>query len=88
MDLGVDEKKETELVEETKDYSEMAGDIAEGIGTLSVNEDGTAVKDEKSKEAPLLPENKTFMVDGCEYKVVYVNKGKGRFTCKPYKGGY
>jgi len=32
----------------------------------------------------LLSEGTIFMVAGKEYKVVYVNKGKGRFTCVPY----
>ena len=87
MDLGVDENK-VEPVEESKDYIEMANDVAEGIGTLSVDADGTAVKDEKPEEPKLPKIDDTFMLNGQEYKVVYINYGKKRFTCKSHKGGY
>ena len=38
-----------------------------------------------SGKVPILPVGKKFMVEGHEYKVVYVNEGKRRFTCVPCK---
>lgn len=36
-----------------------------------------------------LPEiGTTFMIDGNEFRVCYVNEGKRRFSAEPYKGKY
>lgn len=43
----------------------------------------------KEKEKPKLPKMGTkFMVEGQEYKVVYINEGKNRFSAEPCEGVY
>jgi len=43
----------------------------------------------KEKEKPKLPKIGTkFMVEGQEYKVVYINEGKNRFSAEPCEGMY
>lgn len=55
-----------------------------GIGDLTV-EKGEDSDIDISGGVPTLPVGKKFMVEGHEYKVVYVNEGKKRFTCIPCK---
>jgi len=44
---------------------------------------------EKEKEKPKLPKIGTkFMIEGQEYKVVYINEGKNRFSAEPCEGVY
>jgi hypothetical protein len=47
-------------------------------------------KEEKKedKKVPLPKEGKIFMLDGYEYRVVYINQGKNRFSCCPAKQVY
>ena len=47
------------------------------------------LKDINKKKEIELPEIGTkFMVNEQEYKVIFINKGKRRFTCEPCKGLY
>jgi hypothetical protein len=55
-----------------------------GTGDLTVEQDEDSDID-LSGSVPILPVGKKFMVEGHEYKVVYVNEGKKRFTCIPCK---
>lgn len=58
--------------------------VLTGTGTLTVNDSEDSDIDESGK-VPILPVGKKFMVEGHEYKVVYVNEGKRRSTIIPCK---
>jgi len=42
----------------------------------------------KKKDFPLPLIGDVFMHKGYEYKVIYINEGKHRFSCESYKGDY
>ena len=74
---------------------EMPDLVATGDLTVEVSKEKLQVVDDKPEDKPFnkkdipLPELGTkFMVLGHEYKIVYINDGKHRFSCEPCKGIY
>jgi hypothetical protein len=50
--------------------------------------DDEQTKDVDQKKIPLPEMGTKFMLWGNEYKVIYINEGKHRFSCEPCKGVY
>ncbi len=46
------------------------------------------VKETNKKDIPLPEIGSKFMLNGHEYKVIYINDGQHRFSCEPCKGIY
>ena len=46
------------------------------------------VKKLNKKDIPLPEMGAKFMLNGHEYKVIYINAGQHRFSCEPCKGVY
>lgn len=55
---------------------------------MDANDIKVESSDKKDENVPLPELNKIFMLDGIEYRVVYINEGKNRFTCCPAKQVY
>lgn len=45
-------------------------------------------KEVNKKDIPLPDMGAKFMLNGHEYKVIYINDGQHRFTCEPCRGVY
>lgn len=83
---------------EQKDHLEPIKKMAEASGVkmpdmvatgdLTVEKNDEQVDEKELKMIPLPAIGTKFMVDGHEYKVVYINEGKGRFSCERCKGVY
>ena len=85
--------EEREALEEKPDVlvvgdgSEKAAEVLEVIAKES--EEPVKVANTDKKELPPLPKMGTkFMIEGHEYKVVWLNPGKNRFSAEPCKGVY
>lgn len=57
-------------------------------GDLSVDNKNKVEKEFNKNNIPLPSINDIFMLKGHEYKVIYINDGKHRFSCEPCKGVY
>jgi len=88
-----------EVVEQIKSSIEVPrltgeGDLTvENSNSVDLGSDAKKVEEpepeEKEKqETPLPSIGDKFMLNGHEYKVVYINEGKRRFSCVPCKGVY
>ena len=53
-----------------------------------VADDEVKTKEVTKKDIPLPEMGSKFMLNGHEYKVIYINSGQHRFTCEPCKGVY
>lgn len=68
--------------------SEATGDLTVERKDSMKDEVKEETKEVKKELIPLPEIGETFMLRGHEYKVVYLNPGKQRFTCEPHKGMY
>lgn len=62
--------------------------VAEGDLNVEYKAKDAPVKKLHKVDTPLPKMGAKFMLDGHEYKVIYINEGKHRFSCEPCKGVY
>ena len=66
--------------------------VAEGDLTVKtkaeIADEKPAKKELSKKDIPLPEMGSKFMLNGHEYKVIYINAGQHRFSCEPCKGVY
>lgn len=69
---------------------EMPDLVAEGSLTVKTKDEPEEEvnKEVNKKDIPLPVMGGKFMLNGHEYKVIYINEGQHRFTCEPCKGVY
>jgi len=86
-DLTVENKDETKVVvveDDNVDSNKLAEELSKTGNEVILTDNKTEAVEEKWE--PILPEMHTkFQINGRNYKVCYINEGKGRFSAIPCK---